>query len=216
MLPTCLTKVIIEDTIKVYNLNFFRGTSQDNQMAAFRESYGTLFELRFLASDIPVIALTATATHLTRDTIVSILHMEHFVEIKESPNKTNLRYVGHCRDKKAVHEESFVWLADTLRRERQNSVRTIVYCQTIEQCSIIYATIKGLLGKENMINDNGSPLVEMFHSCTPEANKNSILESFQQEHGAVGLLIATIAFGMGVDCKGVKTIIHYGPSKNLE
>ena len=109
-----------------------------------------------------------------------------------------------------------VWLADTLRRERQNSVRTIVYCQTIKQCSIIYATIKGLLGKENMINDNGSPLVEMHHSCTPEANMNSILESFQQEHGAVRLLIATIAFGMGVDCKGVKTIIHFGPSKNLE
>ena len=66
-----------------------------------------------------------------------------------------------------------------------------------------------------MINNNGSPLVELFHSCTPEANKNSILESFQQEHGAVRLLIATIAFGVGVDCKGVKTIIHYGPSKKL-
>ena len=91
-----------------------------------------------------------------------------------------------------------------------------MYCQTIKQCSIIYATIKGLLGKESMINDNCSPLVEMFRSCTPEANKNSILESFQQQHEAVGLLIATIAFRMGVDCKGVKTIIHYGPSKNLE
>jgi len=47
-------------------------TSQDNKMAAFRESYGKLYELRSLASDIPVIALTATATHLTRDTIVNI------------------------------------------------------------------------------------------------------------------------------------------------
>ena len=73
-------------------------------MAAFRESYGKLFELRSLASDIPVIALTATATQLTRDTIVSILHMEHFVEIKESPNKSNLRYVVHCMDRKAKHE----------------------------------------------------------------------------------------------------------------
>ena len=76
MLPTCLTKVFINNTNKVYNLNFLRGTSQDNKMAAFRESYWKLFELRSLASDIPVIALTATATHLTRDTIVSILHMK--------------------------------------------------------------------------------------------------------------------------------------------
>ena len=108
-----------------------------------------------------------------------------------------------------------MWLADTLRRERQNSVRTILYCQTIKQCSIIYATISGLLGKDNMTSD-GSPLVEMLHSCSPEANKNVILESFQQEHGAVRLLIATITFVIGVDCKGVKGIIHYGPSKNLE
>ena len=163
------SKSLLKILTKCIILIFFRGTSQDNKMAAFRESYGKLFELRSLASDIPVIALTATATHLTRDTIVSILQMEHFVEIKESPNKTNLRYVVHCMDKKAEHEENFVWLADTLRRERHNSVRTIVYCQTIKQCSIIYATIKGLLGKENMINDNGSPLVEMLHSCTPEA-----------------------------------------------
>ena len=159
-----------------------RGTSQDNKMAAFRESYGKLYELRSLASDIPVIALTATATPLTRDTIVNILHMEHFVEIKESPNKTNLRYVVHCMDKKAEHEEYFVWLADTLR-EKQNSVRTIVYCQTIKQCSILYATISGLLGKENMINENGSPSVKMLHSCTPEAKKNSILESSARTWG---------------------------------
>jgi len=165
-------------------------------MAAFRESYGKLYELRSLASDIPVIALTATATRLTRDTILNILHMEHFDEIKESPNKSNIRYVVHCMDKKAEHEEYFVWLTDELRREQYNSTRTIVYCQTIKQCSIIYATISGLLGKENMTNSNGSPLVEMLHSCTPEANKKNVLESFQQEHGTVRLLVATIAFGI--------------------
>lgn len=193
-----------------------RGTSQENKMAAFRECYGKLYELRSLASDVPVIALTATATRLTRDTILNILHMECFVEIKESPNKTNIRYVVHCMDKKAEHEEYFAWLTDTLRTEGQNCVRTIVYCQTIKQCSIIYATMSGLLGKENMTSSNGYPLVEMLHSCTPEANKKIVLESFQQEHGSVRLLIATIAFGMGINCKGVQRVIHYGPSKNVE
>ena len=56
-------------------------------MAAFRECYGKLYELRSLASDVPVIALTATATRLTRDTILNILHMECFVEIKEVRTK---------------------------------------------------------------------------------------------------------------------------------
>ena len=119
-------------------------------------------------------------------------------------------------DNKAEHEGYFVWLTDELRREQVNSTRTVLYCQTIKQCSIIYATISGLLGRENMTNSNGSPLIEMLHSCTPEANKKYILESFQQEHGTVRLLIATIAFGMGVNSKWVKRIIHYGPSKNVE
>ena len=79
-----------------------------------------------MASDIPVIALTATATRLTRDTILNILDMECFVEIKESPNKTNIRYVVHSMDKRTEHEEYFAWLTDTLRREGQNSIRTIV------------------------------------------------------------------------------------------
>ena len=67
-----------------------------------------------------------------------------------------------------------------------------------------------------MTNSNGSSLVEILHSCTPAANTKSVLESFQQEDGAVRLLIATIAFGMGLHCKGVKRKIHYGPSKNVE
>ena len=41
-------------------------------------------------------------------------------------------------------------------------------------------------------------LVEMLHSCTPAANKQNILHSFQLENGTIRLIIATIAFGMGV------------------
>ena len=62
-------------------------------------------------------------------------------------------------DTKAEHEEYFVSLTDALKKEGRNALRTIVYCQTIKQCSIIYATICGLLGRENMTNINGSSLV---------------------------------------------------------
>ena len=51
----------------MYNVNFFRGTSQDNKMVAFRESYGKLFELRSLASEIPVIALTQPLQHTSQE-----------------------------------------------------------------------------------------------------------------------------------------------------
>ena len=186
-------------------------------MAAFRESYSKLYELRSLAPNVPVIALTATATKLTRDTILSLLHMENVVEIKESPNKLNVAYVVHYMEKDTELEFYFDWLSDELKQNKQKTERTIIYCQTIKQCGMLYATIKALLGNDMFIGDNRRDvLVEMLHSCTPAANKQNILESFQSDNGTIRLLIATIAFGMGIDCRGVHRVINFGPSKNVE
>ena len=82
---------------------------------------------------------------------------------------------------------------------------------------MLYAAIKGLLGKHMFIGDHSeNVLVEMMHSCTPVANKQTILESFQSENGTIRLLIATIAFGIGITCQGVHRVIHFRPSKNVE
>ena len=59
-------------------------------------------------------------------------------------------------------------------------------------------------------------LVEMYHARIDEQNKDEILTSFSEENGCIRVLIATIAYGMGIDCKGVKDVIHYGPPPNLE
>ena len=64
--------------------------------------------------------------------------------------------------------------------------------------------------------DPTNVLLEMLHSCTPLSNKEHILTSFAEEHGTIRVLIATIPFGMGVNCKGVTRVIHFGPSKNIE
>lgn len=61
-------------------------------MAAFRHCYGKLYELRSLAPNTPMVALTATATKLTEDTIKKVLLMQNPFDIKESPNKVNLTY----------------------------------------------------------------------------------------------------------------------------
>ena len=111
----------------------------------------------------------------------------------------------------------FGWLTDELKQSREKTERTIIYCQTMRQCGLLYATIKALLGENMLIGNNSKHvLVEMLHSCTPEANKHNILESFQSDNGTIRLLIATIAFGMGLDCRGVHKVIHFGPSKNVE
>ena len=107
--------------------------------------------------------------------------------------------------KDSDHEMYFDWLVDELRSKQASSPRTIIYCQTMKQCGIIYATIKGMLGKDMYLGNANDPnvLVEMLQSCSPAANKDRILNSFQSVDGSIKLLIATIAFGTGVDYKGV-------------
>ena len=55
-------------------------------------------------------------------------------------------------------------------------------------------------------------LVEMLQSCTPAANKDNILQSFQPERGTIRVPIATIAFGMVLNVKH----IHIGPPKSIK
>ena len=52
----------------------------------------------------------------------------------------------------------------------------------------------------------------MYTSCTEPKVKESILQSFCCEHGTLQVIIATIVFGMGLDCPN----IHWGPSSDLE
>ena len=59
-------------------------------------------------------------------------------------------------------------------------------------------------------------LVEMMHARTLDNVKETVLNSMADYVGHIRVLICTIAFGMGVDVKGVRTIINFGPSRNLE
>ena len=188
-------------------------------MTAFHECYGRLHELRSLAPNAKMIALTATATNLTKETILNILLMDKPFEVQEGPNKPNVTYIVQCMQKDTDHDLYFEWLVEEIKLKGTSSERTIIYCQTIKQCSIIYGMIKGMLGNDVSNGTDDDPtnvLVEMLHSWTPPANKEKILLSFQSTTGTIRLLIATIAFGMGVDCKGVHRVIHYGPAKNVE
>lgn len=196
----------------------FRGTSNNTSKAVFRESYSCLHELRGLAPAVKVLALTATATSTTKKAIIDILMMNPFV-IYESPSKPNIAYSVVYMPREVSLDHYFEWLSNELSELGTKTTRTIIYCQTIKQCALIYSTIKGMLGPKMYIGeteDRRNVLLEMLHSCTPKANKEAILKAFQDKNSGIRVLVATIAFGMGVDCKGVCRTIHFGPSKNTE
>ena len=60
-------------------------------------------------------------------------------------------------------------------------------------------------------------MVDMYHAGTPVAVKNHISEDMGNDEGHICVfIISTIAFGMGVNCKQVRRVVHFGPSKTVE
>ena len=56
-----------------------------------------------------------------------------------------------------------------------STTRTIIYCQTIKQYTMLYSIIRGMLGNKlftGELNDRRHVLIEMLHSCTPEPNNS--------------------------------------------
>ena len=59
-------------------------------------------------------------------------------------------------------------------------------------------------------------MVDMYTRCTQVAVKDHIVSEFVKEDGKLRIVIATIAFGMGIDCPNVSCVVHWGPSETVE
>ena len=73
------------------------------------------------------------------------------------------------------------------------------------------------LGPTFHLKGKSSPklqFIDMFHAETPEQVKEFIISETAKEKSHLRVLICTIAFGMGVNCKGFNRVVHFGPSKN--
>lgn len=164
-------------------------------------------------------ALTATATKQSRQKICKTLGMINAAIVAMSPNKPNVKY---CVVQKPVTlEETFAPLVEEIKQHRMNTDRTIIFCRTHDNCSMIYLFIKSRL-KQQFTHPIGAPdqsrhrLVDMFTSCTHPDVKNEIIKHFTNASAKLRVVIATIAFGMGMDCPNVRRVIHWGSSTDVE
>ena len=163
-------------------------------------------------------ALTATATVLTKRMIFKLLEFVDPFEFVVSPNRNNISYVVQKMEDASILDHFYCILSD-IRKKGENAMRTIIYCQTILQCSLLYSMMSNELGDDMYKNHKielGQRMVEMMHSQTPINVKEHVLDQFSQQSGHLRALIATIAYGMGVNCRGVKRVIHFGPSKSVQ
>ena len=84
-----------------------------------------------------------------------------------------------------------------------------------------YLFLESRLGKES-VEPVGAPdladfrLIDLFTACTHPLVKEKILKNFRDKAGVRRVVIATVAFGMGLDCPDVQRIIHWGPSGDIK
>ena len=185
----------------------------------FRKEFLAIGEARSLVPDnVRMTALTATATRVTRQKVCQSLCMVKPVLVTESPNRANIKYII----KAATNiEEIFAPLVEEIRRKRTCLDKSIVFCRTYDDCSCIYLSLRSRLGIEG-VQPIGAPdlsrfrLVELFTACTQKGIKDTIIDSFRSPQGTLRVVIATIAFGMGLDCPNIRRVIRWGPSNDIE
>ena len=164
-------------------------------------------------------SLTATASRNTRQSICRLIGMKKVLLVSQSPNKPNIYYSLNSKQKDL--EEAFDPLIQDIKEKRTSMNRTIIFCRSYTSCTSIYFYFKSSLGKaisepEGYPNHAELRIVDMFTACTHPTVKNTILRQFQQPDSSLRVIVATVAFGMGLDCPNVRHIIHWGSPNNVE
>ena len=185
----------------------------------FRPVFAEVGDVRSLVpSNVRMMALTATATTETFYVVTNRLAMQSPCLVSLPPHRDNIVY----RVKPKVSLEEFVTsIHGGLKTLGSKYPKTLVYVRTYTNCSEIYKLLKKSLGPE-FTHPPGYPnlkdyrLVDMFSKVETTDKKEEVLKSFAKVDGVLRLLIATSAFGMGVDCPDIRRVIHWGAPTTLE
>jgi ATP-dependent DNA helicase RecQ len=161
----------------------------------FRPEYRRLREIFEKISDVPIIALTATATPKVQYDIQKNLNMLDAVVFKSSFNRDNLYY--EIRPKRDVEKEIIRYIRG---KEGKSG---IIYCLSRKKVEEI----------AELLQVNGINALA-YHAGLDASTRARHQDMFLMEE--VNIIVATIAFGMGIDKPDVRYVIHHDIPKSLE
>ncbi|WP_254425614.1 DNA helicase RecQ [Polaromonas sp. A23] len=162
----------------------------------FRPEYRSLSLLHETFPDVPRIALTATADALTRQDMIERLKLEDAREFVSSFDRPNIRYTI-VEKTNATHQ-----LLRFIEAEHAGEAG-IVYCQSRKRVEEV----------AGMLEDAGLKAMA-YHAGLDSALRQQRQDRFLREEGMV--MVATIAFGMGIDKPDVRFVAHLDMPKNIE
>lgn len=162
----------------------------------FRPSYTKLNVIREWIPEIPILTLTATASTKVKEDIIKILGLENPFEVIGNFDRPNLKIYVNPR-----YENIISNIGSLLDKYKNEYI--IIYCKTRDETDKLAETI----------NKYGIKC-ESYHAGISDKKRNEIQQEFID--GKFKCIIATIAFGMGINIPTVRLVIHYNCSKNIE
>ena len=161
----------------------------------FRPDYRNLRQLRADFPQVPVIALTATATTRVRQDIVEQLELQRGRVFLSSFNRANLTY--------SVETKEGYWSKLLSRLHARGGESTIIYCFSRRETEELAEDL----------NDRGL-LARPYHAGLEPDIRRRTQEDFIRDR--VPIIVATIAFGMGIDKPDIRLVVHHSLPKSLE
>ena len=166
----------------------------------FRPEYRRLREaINAINPKVPLLTLTASATPKVQQDIIKNLRMENAKVFISSFNRPNLYYEVRPKpsDPKLLHKEIIKFIKDNANKSG------IIYCLTRKRVEDLAALLQ--------INDiKALP----YHAGLDNKTRTENQDKFLMEE--VDVIVATIAFGMGIDKPDVRFVIHYDIPKSIE
>ena len=161
----------------------------------FRPDYRNLRQLRADFPRVPVIALTATATARVKDDIVEQLGLQRGRIFLSSFDRANLTY--------SVETKEGFWSKLLSLLNDHNGESTIIYCFSRRETEELAEDL----------NDRGL-LARPYHAGLDPEVRRRTQEDFIRDR--VPIIVATIAFGMGIDKPDIRLVVHHSLPKSLE
>lgn len=164
----------------------------------FREEYGQLGIIKKLKPEIPILALTASATPIVLDDVAKNLKLKKPKKMVHGFYRPNLYYqVEHCLN----DDEKVQSLIQSINQNPQG--RILIYCGTRRVTEELYLMLQNKFLK-----------VGYYHAGLPHEERIKIQQAYMND--GLRILVATNAFGMGVDQPDVRLVVHYQMPANID
>ncbi|VEN62792.1 unnamed protein product [Callosobruchus maculatus] len=166
----------------------------------FRPEYNHLGFFKTMFPGIPILGLTATATMNIMVDIQNMLSLQEALIITAPFNRPNLFYKVIS---KPSEKQDCINIIEKIMTKTYNNQSGIIYTSTIKECEDL----------NNLLRERGLN-VQLYHAQLEAEAKKKIQERWMNNRYQV--IIATIAFGMGIDKPDVRFVIHYTIPKSME